>query len=520
MTQLSRREMLRDVGRGMFVAGLGAALTSDLGLGRLLADDASDRITFGDLDPLVDFIRNTPPDKFLAAAVKKLADGTDLKKLTAAAALANARAFGGEDYVGFHTLMALAPAYHISAEETDAKLRPLAVLKVLYRNASRLVASDAPTKDTLKPVAAIKGEPATGTQLRDAVRKVDAATAEKTFAAFCKGTPADALNPLMEMVDDATEVHRVVLVSRSWDLIDFVGQANTHTLLRQSVRYCLKSEAYPNHVKHYSEVRELLPKLLDQHKLAGKKLGGKTADDAWVGKLCDAIFSSSPTDAAGAAAEALAAGFTPDAIGEAITLAANQLALRDEGRPKGQTSANKGVGSCHGDSIGVHGCDSANAWRHLAQLGDSRTTASSLILGAYQVSSDRGNRGGEFLKWEPYPRGEHAEKVKDVPADKLLSELETAIKANDQGRSAALAARLGEGSKADPKPLFALLRKYAVSEDGALHAEKFYRTSSEEFATARAAYRWRYLTALARVTASAYGAPAPGVGDAAKLLQG
>ena len=36
MTQLSRREMLRDVGRGMFVAGLGAALTSDLGLGRLI----------------------------------------------------------------------------------------------------------------------------------------------------------------------------------------------------------------------------------------------------------------------------------------------------------------------------------------------------------------------------------------------------------------------------------------------------------------------------------------------------
>lgn len=520
MAHLTRREMLRDIGRGMFVAGLGAALTSDLGLGRLMADDASDRITFGDLDPLVDFIRTTPPDKFMAAAVKKLADGTDLKKLTAAAALANARAFGGEDYVGFHTLMALAPAYHIAAEEPDAKQRPLAVLKVLYRNANRFKETDAAGHDTLKPVTASTEKNLTGQGLRDAVRKVDAATAEKTFAAMCKGTPADALNPLMEMVDDGTEVHRVVLVSRSWDLIDFVGQANTHTLLRQSVRYCLKSEAYPNQVKYYSEVRELLPKLLDQHKLAGKKLGGKTADDAWVGKLCDAIFGGSAADAAGAAAEALAAGFNPDAVGEAITLAANQLALRDEGRPKNQTSPNKPVGSCHGDSIGVHGCDSANAWRHLAQLGDSRTTASSLILGAYQVGLDRGNRGGDFLKWQPYPRGEHAEKVKDVPADKLLSELETAIKANDQGRSAALAARLGEGDKPDPKPVFALLRKYALSEDGALHAEKFYRTTAEEFATARAVYRWRYLNALARVTASAYGQPAPGVEDARKMLQG
>jgi hypothetical protein len=286
------------------------------------------------------------------------------------------------------------------------------------------------------------------------------------------------------------------------------------------VRFCLKAEAQPNYVKNFQSVRDVLPKLMDQHKLAGKKLGGKSADDAWVGKLCDAIFNSNPADAAGAAAEALAAGFHPDAVGEAITLAANQLVLRDEGRPKAWAQPGKPVGSCHGDSIGVHGCDSANAWRNIARIGDSRTTASSLILGAYQVANDRSARGGEFLKWEPYPRGEHAEKVKDVPADKLLSELETAIKANDQGRSAALAARLGEGSKADPKPLFALLRKYAVSEDGALHAEKFYRTTAEEFATARAAYRWRYLTALARVTASAYGAPAPGVGDAAKLLQG
>jgi len=511
--------MLRDVGRGMFVAGLGAALTSDLGLGRLMADDASDRITFGDLDPLVEFVRTTPPEKFLAAAVKKLSDGTDLKKLTAAAALANARAFGGEDYVGFHTLMALVPAYHMAAEETDTKLRPLAVLKVLFRNASRFKEADAADKQTLKHVEPLKGGTPSGADLRDAVRKGDATAAERAFASMCKADPAAAINPLMEMVDDATEVHRVVLVSRSWDLLDFVGQANTHTMLRQSVRYCLKSEAYPNQVSRFKDVREVLPKMLDQHKLLGKKFGTKTLDDTALLKLTDAIFNGSPADAAGAVAAALAEGFSPNAVGEALALAANQLVLRDEGRPKEWAQANKPIGSCHGDSVGVHGCDSINAWRNIARVGDSRTTASSLVLGAYQVAWDRSARP-EFTKWEPYPRGEHSEKVKEVPTEKLLTELETAIKANDQGRAAALTARLGAGTKADPKPVFALLRKYAVSEDGALHAEKFYRTTSEEFATARATTRWRYLTALARVTASAYGAPAPGVADAQKLLVG
>jgi len=46
--------------------------------------------------------------------------------------------------------------------------------------------------------------------------------------------------------------------------------------------------------------------------------------------------------------------------------------------------------------------------------------------------------------------------------------------------------------------------KYAVSEDGRLHSEKYYRTVTEEFATTSPKFRWRQLIALARVTASAY----------------
>ncbi len=73
---------------------------------------------------------------------------------------------------------------------------------------------------------------------------------------------------------------------------------------------------------------------------------------------------------------------------------------------------------------------------------------------------------------------------------------------------------------------------YAVSEDGRLHGEKYYRTVSEEFAATRPAFRWRQLTARARVTASAYGFDredkrgneggyrAPGCEEARKLLEG
>ena len=71
---------------------------------------------------------------------------------------------------------------------------------------------------------------------------------------------------------------------------------------------------------------------------------------------------------------------------------------------------------------------------------------------------------------------------------------------------------------AEARPAFDLLLRYAISEDGALHAEKYYRTVSEEFASTRPAFRWRHLAALARVTASEYGQPAPGHADSCRLL--
>ncbi len=141
----------------------------------------------------------------------------------------------------------------------------------------------------------------------------------------------------------------------------------------------------------------------------------------------------------------------------------------------------------------------------------------SLILAGYQLARDRAARP-EFLTWAPYPRPEHTEQVRAVPADALLKELDGAIREKNQARAAALAARLGEANPAGSREVFALLRGYAVSEDGALHAEKYYRTVTEEFAAARPAFRWRQLVALARVTASAQGYPAPGLAQARQLL--
>jgi len=504
----------------MIAAAVGTSLASDLGFAfEPIAEGG--HLTFGELEPLVSFLQETSPDKLLPKVIDKIKNGTDLKTFTAAAALANARAFGGEDYVGFHTLMALAPAYKMASEETHDERKPLAIMKVLVRNSTRLQEVGGKKAEVLKPVqpGKLSSDKPTGEQLRDAVRKPDLAAAEATFAAICANSkPVDALNALLVEVDDATEVHRVVLVSRAWDMINFVGAERAHTMLRQSVHYCVKAE-HPNQLKYNQPVRDILPKLLDQYKLVGSKPGTRAADDAWVAKFSELVFSSSAEKAADAVAAALAEGMSADAIGEAISLAANQLLLRDNGRPKEWTAPNKPEGSVHGDSIGVHASDTVHAWRNLAAAGDRRTQVTSLILAGFQVARDRGNRA-EFLKWEPYPRSDAQEKVKGLAADSLMKELDAAIRNKDQARTAAITARIGSEKPDSGAEVFALLRNFAISEDGALHAEKYYATTSDEFARTRSAFKWRQLVALARVTASEYGYPAPGVKEACELVKG
>src|SRR5215218_7255765 len=102
-TQRTRRGFLGDVGRGMLVASVGYGTAFDMGLTPAWADDGAGegRLAFGGLEPLVALMQETAARDIVAVLVEKIRGGTELKQLVAAAALANARTFGGEDYVGF-----------------------------------------------------------------------------------------------------------------------------------------------------------------------------------------------------------------------------------------------------------------------------------------------------------------------------------------------------------------------------------------------------------------------------------
>src|SRR5579859_1262463 len=198
----SRREFLADVGRGALIATVGAGVAADLGLTTANAEEAPASLAFGSLEPLVRLMQETPADKLLPKLVFELSRGTTVRNLVAAAAFANARTFGGEDYVGFHTMMALAPALHM-AGELPATLQPLPVFKVLYRNTKRIQERGGRKDEVLRQVepAKLDASRPCGDSLLAAVRGKDVNEAERTFAAVAERSPNEALDQLLFAVE-------------------------------------------------------------------------------------------------------------------------------------------------------------------------------------------------------------------------------------------------------------------------------------------------------------------------------
>jgi len=514
MENRTRRQFLSEVGKGMLTASIGSTMAADLGLNAALAEERGGRLQFGRLEPLAAMMQENSAEKMLPLVVQHIKRGTELRDVVAAAALANARTFGGEDYVGFHAFMALAPAYEMS-KELDADRRALPVLKVLYRSTNQIASKGGVSAEVLHPMdpaeASAEGSRET---LHDAMLKQDLGQAESMFAGIMARSAQEAFNDLQVMIQDDTDVHRTVLAYRAWDLLGLTGREHAHTTLRQSVHYCIDVEKR-RIAAHYPEsgIRTALPKIVDKYRLADRSPGTRHGDDGWLKDFCKTLVTSAPAQAAEAVASALSEGYSLDSIGEALSLGATWLVLHDPGRK--QAYPGKPVGSVHGDSVGVHASDSMNAWRNMAKASSRYNALTGLVVAGYHLAFAQ---RADIDKAQPYSVLEHASGVDASDPASMLRLLEAAVRENDQARAAVIAAAYGKSGHA-PRPLFDTLLRFAVSEDGALHAEKYYHTVTEEFHRTRPAYRWDHAVALARVTASEFGKRADGYEQACDLLR-
>jgi hypothetical protein len=513
MAARNRREFLESVAYGMLVAGLGPALANELGYSTAFAAERDTELTFGPYDGLVDLMQSTPPDKLQAVLVEKLSRGeTNVKQLISAGALANAEAFGGEDYVGFHTAMAMLPALSMS-DLLPSERKPLPILKVLYRNAQQIQDLGGPSKKALRQLHAAEEATVENRSLaiRDACRTADVQRAEKLFAPLADARLDEAVGVLQPVMQDDLNVHRFVFAHRTRGLAELLGKDYAYTILRQCVRFsCNHEQGRVNRRAEEPPFRAFMARLLDQYRLTAPRFGTRDPGDATVDELARTIYQGPPERSAEAAAAALADGISPEVVGEAISLASNLLVLR-QGPDPWRT---------HGDSAGVHSSDATNAWRNMARVIQPQHAASGLVLAAFYSAQHT-----PFAS-KSYPTEEHRAFIKVTEPQQLLAEAEDAVRHNDQGRAAAAIAIYGEHGYA-PQPVFDRMLRFTVSEDGRLHGEKYFQTVREEFRTTRPAFRWRQLVGLARVTASAYaydredehGRRAPGYEDACRLLK-
>ena len=512
MKSTSRREFLGGIGWSMGAAAVGFALTDSLGYAATYTTSArerrlatNERLRFGVLDPLVDLMQATPADELTPQLVTMLRKHTSLADIVAAAALANARAYGGVNYNGYHALMAMMPSFEMAAQ-MPRPFEALPVLKVIHRNARFLQESGHAKEDALEPIVGSVGADA---NLADSIRKRDLPSAEGRLAAL--DAKAGGYEEIQAVVRDDMNVHRVVLAWRAYDLSRVMGSApnSSLTLLRMPVRFCIDEDGQnAKRGQAPNPIKALLPELMEKHGLGKRERGTRSADAAWIEHLADVCFGVDRAAAASAVAVALADGIDPEDIGLALSLAATKLLLHDPGTTS--AAPGKPIGTVHGNSVGVHASDAANAWRHIARIGSAQNAFASLIAGAYHTA-------GQSAHVDPLPHDHDGEPCTKKDPVELRGEIESKIRARDQ-KAACIATRRYSELGHSAADLFALLLPFAVSEDGALHAEKYFRTAQEEHAAARPEHKALFQVGLTRVMASHFGFPAPGCEEARKLL--
>lgn len=511
MATYDRRTFLGKVGTGMLVSAGGLAVVNEFDLLGFVYANETDRLEFGSLEPLVSLMQETSADALIPKLKAEMDGGTDLRTLAAAGALANARAFGGTDYTGYHCFMAIVPALAM-AGQMSGNAAALPLFKVLHRNARQIEAGGGRHKDSLKPVkpaASTDGE--IRAQLLAAGRKGAFDSAEAMFAKVAAKGPEAAFSAIQPLVRDNIDVHQVVLAYRSWDMMRLTGEENAHVLLRQALRHCIdRDEGRRSRGRNAPAIRTLLPELMDEYNLNRPSQSTRRLERKQLNELAQFIFASSRDEAARRVADELGAGVSRDDIGEAMSLAAVRLLTHDPGRSYGE--AGKPKGSVHGASVGLHASDSANAWRGIADATGPVDANACLITAAWHT-------GGQSRRMEtsqPFHARSRAVAT-EVAEEQLLGAIEEAIRGGDQPLSCALAERYGELG-GDPAALVSLLVKPATRFDGALHHEKFFHTATLEFARTRPDFRFEHLVALTRVMASGYGFEAAGLELSRRVL--
>jgi hypothetical protein len=324
------------------------------------------RVQFADdIEPLVQFIEETPPSDILDRTLTRLRAGVPIKTMLTASALAVTRSSD------------LPPGHH------GGPLHPLAGLHAVYHLSQRLEGEDS-FLPVLQHVALSNKHihhPGMGPYMLPDFEPIDAggveATKEAFFAAASRGTPnmadhhflwlwqnvppVEALDTLLTVAipKNVLDDHYFIFPAFTWRAVECLGQEYLATLMRPAVRYVSRFPIAPG-------IPEI-DAIIDEYELMTRPLRLHTGDDetAAIGQLGEAIgqchiFADIPK----MLAQALVDGLSLAGAAEALSIGAAGLFLR----------------SLTGNPMDVHLHTSINLRRYLLQLDGLSLRNKLLIL--------------------------------------------------------------------------------------------------------------------------------------------
>jgi hypothetical protein len=474
------------------------------------------RVQYSDtIEPLVQFIEDTPPDEILDRALEKLRAGVPTQTMLTASALAVTRS----------TDM---PAGH-----HGGPLHPLAGLYALSRLVDRLEGEDR-FVPVLQHVALTNKHihhPAMGPYGLLEFEPEDAGGVEANKKAFLAAVGRGEYNkadhvflwlwehaPRIEAFDLLLSVaipknfnddHYFMFPGTVWRAFEtgVLDETYLPVVMRQVVRFVTRSPVAPNNPM--PSPLPAIEALIEEHQLTKRILRQRSGEDetAAIGELGEAIgridvFADIPA----LIVEALVAGLSLEGAGEALSIGAAGLFIRSH---------------C-GNPMDVHLHTSINLRRYLLALDGISLKNKLMLLLTWQSGPEIRSTG---TRMGPAPQPEMAA-VPAVPS-RTQEELLEAIKQNiynqppvdwstvsnlglmravPEVEEVANLAQQYVRCRYDPQALIACLGEIVCHDNFTeMHSFKHHQSIVEEFYTTREPWRWMHLVCGARAAAVSFG---------------
>jgi hypothetical protein len=460
------------------------------------------------VEPLVQFVEDTPPDRIVAETNARLAAGTPVKDMLLASALAVVRSSDlppGHHGGPLHPLAGLHAVRHIAARLPGEYARVPVIQNVAVAN--KHIHSPAMGPYILadaRPVSEKDDVDATLEAFRTAVSRGVYNACDHYFLYLLERlTPMRILDHLLQagIPKNQLDDHYFLFPVFTWRGLEYLGWEWAKYIGRAPVRYVTR----PTMATTMAGVDTLI----DRHELLRRELRAATGDDetAAVTRLADEIgrvddFAEIPA----MLARALAGGLSLEGVGEALSAGGSTLFLRSQ----------------TGNPMDVHINTGANTRRWLLRQPEVslRTKLQALLVWNTGPEVTMAQR---MLAPDVQPERDRVAALPPRTQDGLIEEIESFIgrlpvgerlpKANlatwratgEVKHVAALAQQYAESGYA-PEPLVTMLGKIACRDNFTeMHAFKHHQATYEEFHSTRPSLRWRHLVAAVQAAAISHG---------------